>query len=403
MVPVSFHDMMVHHEDAKTTVHESRRSETVHRHYQEAQLLLIRGIQGEDFAKDINRGLVGCRDLVSLVSSENQTGYKFSAYNEPVYKLARNKRLKVFMPRDTPEPLRDLVRTYLDEYTFETYMTFFHIVSPGVTEKWLSNSGWDENTRFIYYEPKFPLPDSSSVLGLNYCGGKMNYVRSQHDISDQDTLLQNPCLTVLFDWESYRCTNGPTKEEHLSRFNHLVVPLLNRVVDEQFTDKENEFRVIVRTPRMLFSDGHTEYCVSHPQRVHIDGNPYKVVRTMHGYATDKLGIQPIDLRFVPENPRLRKLELLDVVDKGLEVTPISEFESINISDTAIRYGYIGDLERCKSFVQRELNESRPLPQEDENNHYFHGNWDDYRYVVERHRTWDEIKGGYRPTGKGFYD
>jgi len=366
-------------------------------------LLLIRGIQGEDFAKDINRGLVGCRDLVSLVSSENQTGYKFSAYNEPIYKVARNKRLKVFMPRDTPEPLRDLVRTYLDEYTFETYMTFFHIVSPGVTEKWLSNSGWDDTTRFIYYEPKLPLPNSDSVLGLNYCGGRMNYVGSQYDISDQETLLQNPCLTVLFDWESYKCATGPTKEEHLSRFDHLVVPLLNRVVDEQFTDKENEFRIIVRTPRMLFSDGHTEYRIGHPQRVQIDGNPYKVVRTLHGYATDRLGIQPIDLRFVPENPRLRKLELLDVVEKGLEVAPISEFESIDIRDTAIRYGYIGDLEQCRSFVQRELYESGPLPEEDENNHYFHGNWDDYRYIVERYRTWDEIKGGYRPTGKGFYD
>lgn len=229
----------------------------------------------------------------------------------------------------------------------------------------------------------------------------MSYVSSACKISDGETISSNPCLFISFDRESYKCETGPTKEEHMYRYQHFVTTLFNRVTDETFNSSENEYRIMVRSPRMLYNDGTTVYGMSHPQRVTINGEVYKVKRTQRSYATR--GVTPIDLRFVPEKPRLRRLELLDVVKKGLEVTPVSEFESIDIRDTAIRYGYIGDLEQCRSFVQRELYESGPLPEEDENNHYFHGNWDDYQYVVEGHHTWDDIKGFYRPTDKGYYD
>lgn len=365
-------------------------------------MLLIRGIRGEQFAKEINNGLVGCRDLVSLIHNENKTGYKFSAYNEPVYRTARNKRTILFMPRETPDDLRELIHTYVDYYTFETYATFFHIVEPGITERWLENSGWDDNTRFIYYEPKLPIPNSYSLLGRDYCGGRMNYVSSSKEISDRETLLNNPCITVFFDWETHRCPSGPIKDMHLQFFDHLMVPLLNRVEDDTFTCEENEYRIIVRTPRMLYPDGHIQCNVAHPQKVTINGDIYLVKNRMYGPYPSNGRPRPIDITFIPENPRLRRLSILDIAQQKMSVEPISAFEQIDVRDTAIRYGYIGNLDNCRIFIQRSFEDPQYRPPEDVNNHYFHGNWNNYKYVVERTRPIDEVKYVYHPTERGYY-
>ena len=45
-------------------------------------MILIRGIKGERYARDIERGVVGCRDVLSTLFSPFKTGYSFSDYLE---------------------------------------------------------------------------------------------------------------------------------------------------------------------------------------------------------------------------------------------------------------------------------------------------------------------------------
>ena len=45
-------------------------------------MILIRGIKCERYARDIERGVVGCRDVLSTLFSPFKTGYSFSDYLE---------------------------------------------------------------------------------------------------------------------------------------------------------------------------------------------------------------------------------------------------------------------------------------------------------------------------------
>lgn len=367
-------------------------------------MLLIRGFDEAQYAQEVNTGQIGCRDFISLVFNNRISGYKLSSYNEPLYHLGRTKRPsrnRLFLPRGISESGRLLAQLLADDMAQETYLSFFHIVEPRVTERWL-NEYCNENTEFIYYEPKFLFSGYEFVVGPNYTGCPMRYLSSDEELSDIDTFMDNPGIVALLDFETYRHIFDEEKAQYFDKFNHYMSPLFNRTVDETFNECENEFRLVMRGKRMLTPSGEVEFEKLTKRIVHIDGVPYSVRKTeMKNSSTSSIE-GSVQMRFFPCERRLKPLDLVDLAEGDHRLSIEPHFKKIDLRETAVRYGYIGNREHCFEFVRRELYGSGNQPAEDENNHYFHGDWDDHTYVVQRNRNLEEIKGGFRPEGAGFY-
>lgn len=45
-------------------------------------MIIIRGIKGEQYARKIKKGIVGCRDILSALLEPPVTGYEYSDYYE---------------------------------------------------------------------------------------------------------------------------------------------------------------------------------------------------------------------------------------------------------------------------------------------------------------------------------
>lgn len=367
-------------------------------------MLLIRGFDEAQYAQEVNTGQIGCRDFISLVFNNRISGYKLSSYKEPLYHLGRKKRAKrvrLFLPHGINDDVRELAELLADDMALETYLSFFHIAKPGVTERWL-NELCNDKTEFIYLEPKFLFDGYEYVVGPNYTGGPMRYLSSDEELSDRDTFKDNPGIVALLDFETYEHKIDDEKVQYFDRFNHFMSPLFNRTVDETFNECENEFRFVMREKRMLKPTGEIEFERLNRRTVYIDDVPYTVRITGQQRSGVSSFEGSIQMRFFPCEGRQKALDLVDIAggDHKLVIEPI--FKKIDLKETAVRYGYIGNRGQCLEFIRRELYGGGVQPLEDENNHYFHGDWNEHTYVVQRIRHYDEIKGGIRPEGAGFY-
>lgn len=367
-------------------------------------MLLIRGFDNIQFAQEVNTGKIGCRDFASLVFNDSISGYKLSSYSEPLYHLGREKRQKRFrmhLPHGICDEAYELAELLVDDMAQETYLSFFHVVSPGITERWLETL-WNDDSHFIYYEPKFLIDGYEFVVGPNYTGGPMRYLSSDEELSDRESFENNPGIVALLDFETYKHKTDDIKLLYFDSFNHFMSPLFNRTVDETFNDCENEFRFVMRTGRMLYPSGEVRFEELSKRTVYIDDCPYTVrINELQGLGSLRAPTS-VQVSFSPNQGRLRRLDLIDISDGSHKLAIKPLFKKIDLRETAVRYGYIGSRAQCYDFIRHELYGDGSLPAEDENNHYFHGDWCDHTYVVTNIRSVDTIKGGFRPTGTGFY-
>ncbi len=304
-------------------------------------MLLIRGIGSEEHARQIEQGIVGCRDVASiLLDGIGETGYLNSNYHEWLLQQSlfgiqgRIPSLKGF-----PSIWGRLLRTALDPLLMGSYLTYFHIFDPDITKEWLDEY-WDDDAHFIFYEPHFEFENHRCVCGACYCGAPITYVNTPEEVSPRETVLNNPALIALLNNDIDSSTDQELILGYISDCIMLLTPLFNRVKEKRFDDRENEFRIYVREPRRLTNDG-----VRLKKRVELqvacDGKKYRLDSLLETTGIDA------DLFGDLDNPT--KLLELAWATKRPFIT--SQFKSLDITDTAHNYGYIGNKEDCRKFIK----------------------------------------------------
>lgn len=346
-------------------------------------MLLIRGMGNEEHARQINEGIVGCRDLFSSLVAGIKSNYRFSAYYE---KLFHQNRKSWMAPLRGVEKLDEcsvlLIRTILDSFIAESYMTYFHVVDNEESLRWVED--WSNDAHFIYYEPHFEFEEC--VCGLGYCGQRMKYVNDESEINVREAIASNVGLIPLLDRETFECNDLDLKAHYAASFIDSVVPLFHRIVDETFTERENEYRLFARSERNLLNNGVVNIQIEHPRICEYAGKEYEiVVEDVPDYAT---GI--VELRIFMKDGEGAVFDLVSLLSKGETVNVRSSFLSLDIRDTAESYGYIGQKKDCLDFLTRELRGDR-FKTSDSNNHFFDGNWDDLRKI--RIRSVEEREKG----------
>ena len=356
-------------------------------------MLLVRRLGCKEHALAINSGLVGCRDVAStLTKQDNSTGYANSNYQE---RLFMKNRFGIGNYVQGLEQLSSawarLIRILLDGYIAETYLTYFHIVESRESLRWLEEECGDGGY-FIYYVPHFEVKES--VGGEGYCGQRVIYVDSAEDIDSRRTLIENPNLSALLDNELVGFVQHDEAKKYVKKFLDSTVPLFNRIKEGRFDERENEYRILVRSPRET-RDGITKVQVSNPYMVACDGGRYEIKR-IDGPANGEVGFE-----FLGMNGDT--YDLFDMVSKSQTPELISTFKDIDIRDSAERYGYIGDKTACAHFIEAELAGSDEFIRDDESNHLFHGDWSKCRRLeFKKVDDEEEYVGIIRPPEAGYY-
>lgn len=359
-------------------------------------MLLIRGVRTEEHAKLINKGIVGCRDVAStLLKGVGNTGYANSNYHEQLFcQTAFAKQGRLPLVNVLPKGWANVIRIALDLLSKESYMTYFHIVEEDVTERWLSKS-WPDGGYFIYYEPRFDLPGLECICGDGYCGTRVEYVTCAEDIDPRKTIARMPSLARLIEREIGSDMGERQREKYLFDCFTLLAPLFNRIQTPDFSSEENEFRVLVRTARTVFSD-KIQFPQKCAMRIKCKTGSYELLpKSMESSG----GLNDVPLIFRDGAGNLREFE--DIFDAADEPEIMSTFIDLDIRDTALRYGYVGNEEDCKKFVRDELSGISHEP--DGINHHRS------TFAAEREprlirliRSYDEVEGVIRLPVEGCY-
>lgn len=160
------------------------------------------------------------------------------------------------------------------------------------------------------------------------------------------------------------------KIDYSTQYFNAVAPLFNRIVDEDFNEGENEFRVLFRMPRRV-NGPYYEILRTNPIQVKCADQQFEVDLPINVDENTLDSVFP--MRFIrSDNGVVLSIEEMAAICDHPEL--ISRFFNLDIRDTAKQYGYIGDRDDCLEFVDEYLNGTINLNVEDENHHVHHGGW-----------------------------
>ena len=312
-------------------------------------MILIRGIGGEEYAKQIERGIVGCRDLLSYVISPPSTVYTLSDYYEKNLVTAVTQCVGM-KPEDFMNP-SVLYSILIDYYLPFIYLTYFHILNSN-SLNWLEKYFPDSNNDTYFIAVDVELDKlTRTAIGNGYFGAKMRYIKNIQDI-DQE-LVNGYSAAILCSIVNYY-PDIMDSYEALNIYNTLAFPLLHREVDSKFTNIENEFRIIaydcpVFRRTKLF---HKPRRIQVPRDITINcnsGNNFKGTL----YPGKDYLLQNLDNRNIKKQKRLNKLLFEENGNIRLE----KHFKPLNISGIASSCRFIGNKKACEKYIV-EMN-SRP--------------------------------------------
>lgn len=304
-------------------------------------MILIRGIKGEAYAREIEKGIVGCRDVLSALLEPPVTGYEFSDY----YEKNLVKALCHFSKTDSidlhdPDFLHSLLIDYFVPYI---YLTYFHILNEN-SIKWLDN--FDDDYHFIAMNVKLDRI-TKTAIGEEFFGARMAYVDSICDVDqDGDLSARSACLCAIEQCFSDKLAmNFP-----LQVYNTLCFPLLYREQDEKFTDIENEFRFIAFDCPKINGNKLTQP----PKQIVLNGNSGCTYR---GVLQAGENVHLSGSFHVFRNPTQPLNEIL-AQENGM-ITLNSQFKSIDIRTISDDYKYIGSKQDCYAYIEKMLTTKQP--------------------------------------------
>lgn len=303
-------------------------------------MIIIRGIKGEQYARKIKKGIVGCRDILSALLEPPVTGYEYSDYYEKnlvkaLYYFTGKKKIEL----NDPIFLYSLLADYYIPYI---YLTYFHILNENLLE-WLEK--FDDDYNFIAINVKLDKI-TNTMIGKEFFGSKMSYVKNINELNqdcNNNINIANMCaIENLFQ-------NKLDMNIALQVYNTLSFPLFCRETDEKYTDIENEFRIMAYDcPRIM--NGLKKQISRSVTISTYSNNEYRGVLNpgQNSVLTSKF--------CTLSNPNKALSEIL-IEECGM-IKINSVFKEINIKEISNGYKYIGNKIDCGNYIKKTI-ENKP--------------------------------------------
>lgn len=328
-------------------------------------MLLIRGYNEEQYAREIETGKIGFRDLLNTLLYPENNGYRFSDYYEKeIIEAAIEANPFELDLENTPHDIAQQLNLIFNPFIPHFYLSYFHIVNEK-SEEWLNNS-FGENAHFIYAVPKLQKLDGMDEMlyDQNLIGSQMIYLPEDGVARTAKRLIQKAGIVALMQNEldackPYRSANMDVCMAMNNVITSVCCEAFARRCAGEFDDRENEFRLIYKTPTPYVPEtGFFEPIEKRPLSINVDGFQYSgtVVNRM---VETPWGCHKIhNLILETNSPMVAKpiTTIRQVIETGREFRVLPHFKPISIRHAFSSYGYIGGKEKCRQFIVRELTE-----------------------------------------------
>lgn len=359
-------------------------------------MLLIRRVDKEEHAQQINDGTFGCRDLLSHLFSQSGGSYKYVDYYERLFEQVRSDSQPNYLGiNDLSERNQQILKYILDPMIVDSFMTFFHVFDPQITPQWLDEQ--DDHGFYFFVEPRCEL--GFCACGENadcyYAGAPIRYLNAPEEVSINETGLRVPALACVFANREIGCDlTQIQKATYASEMLCSYAPLFNRVLGEGTSPVENEYRYVIRTKRTIHRDltvGNLgKHCI-----IKLDGRrrgieipTYQAIPAQANYYV----LHPLD------SPR-ECLDLIAMMREGHQIDIEMNFYDIDISATSKRWGYIGNKKDCIKFVREEVRGVKRR-KETANYHFHKGPWD--HLMNSAIHPWSDVAEVIALPEEGYY-
>lgn len=306
-------------------------------------MILIRGIKGDPYAQLIKKGIVSFGDLLSILLEPVKTGYALSDYEEYYVKVMF---AKIFGVNTSPSP-EEVMRYFdsqlvLNPIISNLYLTYFHILNSNSID-WLNN--FENDTSFIYIIPKINKI-TNNVMTSHILGRKIEYVKAYDDYHFLDFEMSTLGILPMInnDLKISELNNFDSTMLYCERLFNIYKAIFTRVTDHKFSDIEQEFRVIYKFDNTIRSDGILYLNENREYPFIINNIPYK------GYPFPKESNTIPDIYLEPPVPFNNTTYLNEFVKRS-KIELKRSFIDVDIKPIAERYGYIGNKEQCKKFIE----------------------------------------------------
>ena len=140
-------------------------------------MILIRGFDKEQYAREIHTGKIGFRDMLTTLMYHERNGYKLSDY----YETDLIRTIKKFDIRNldgyaSSQIQKEHLSLIFDFFVPYFYLSYFHILNTH-SESWLDQN-FDDNSYFIFAIPRLQTLDQvdATMWGKNMMGSSMIYL-----------------------------------------------------------------------------------------------------------------------------------------------------------------------------------------------------------------------------------
>lgn len=136
-------------------------------------MILIRGFDQEVYARQIKKGIVGFRDMLTTLMYHEQNGYKLSDYYETdLIRMIRKYDVRNLDRYATNPKMREHLTLIFDFFVPYFYLSYFHILNER-SEDWLEKN-FDDNAHFIFARPRLQTlkPMDDTMWGRTHDGFK---------------------------------------------------------------------------------------------------------------------------------------------------------------------------------------------------------------------------------------
>lgn len=316
-------------------------------------MILLRAIKGDSYARKIEDGVITFRDLLSTITNDIETGYKYSNYNEEYFQHAMKVQMQppANISEFDPDVASKLLLT-LNQTVPYMYLTYFHILNENSVQDWLNSTSDDMS--YIFIEPKL---DSvcSNWIGTNYVGKELSYTTNLNSVNQDTSFVNMAGILKFIDRDIAKVNNGELAIKYAGYIRNLCFPLFHRVEDEKFNSREREFRVLYKIPTPLSRLSGEVY----PEKERIfnllidDKDKYRGKIDITKFKGD---FKRCNMSLTSCNPLMAvaKTSLIEEIQKGKKFSILSEFKDVDIRNRVSRYGYIGNKDQCLKFIHEEL-------------------------------------------------
>lgn len=368
----------------------------------EAPALLIRRFDKKNHALQVNRGILGCRDLLSCLFAKSQGGYTYVDYYEELFARETMGRYHVAFPNNPliDKSHRPLVRALCNPMIAGIYMTFTHAVDKELTFLWLDDQ--DDNGYYAFLAPHYQF--GHYLVGHNkkyiISGTMLDYVSEADQIDPSETLIKNPWPAPALDDELSGMISRHESIRLIKTYQRIIPTLFNRVMRENTSPIENEFRLLLWERRFNHGKGLYSGPFSHSHFLTIDGERYRIEVPPVLFRDNLSGQNTFLLTAFRITEPLKPINPIDLLNSCSHVEVPLTFRYINLNLIADRWGYIGNKEDCRRFVDGWLLHGDRRRSESEHFHRHHGPWP--QSLIRRTRSIEDVACIIPSAEKGYY-